>query len=90
MTAVAPMSCFVMCVGFSPVVFFAVSIFWRAAITAGLAKADAPLNKVVGAIKAQFRLESLGVNAIDKKKGVNDFDKQYKELYKSLLAVMRP
>ncbi|MFN8302598.1 MAG: hypothetical protein U0U46_08905 [Saprospiraceae bacterium] len=68
----------------------AVSIFWRAAITAGLAKADAPLNKVVGAIKAQFRLESLGVNAIDKKKGVNDFDKQYKELYKSLLAVMRP
>lgn len=68
----------------------AVSIFWRAAIAAGLAKADAPLNKVVGALKAQFSLDSLGANAIDKKKKINDFDEQYKELYKSLLAVMRP
>lgn len=67
----------------------AVSIFWRAAVTARLAKADAPIYKVTAAMKEQFSMK-LGQNAIDKKKEIADFGEKYREIYKNLLAIMRP
>lgn len=67
----------------------AISVFWRAAVTAGLAKADAPIYKVTPAISEHFG-NKFGVNAIDKKKDLADFGETYKELYKALLAIMRP
>jgi hypothetical protein len=68
----------------------AVSIFWKASVTTGLAKADAPVYKVTKAMKEQFLMDSLGPNAIDKKKEIADFGEEYKELYKRLLKIMRP
>ncbi len=67
----------------------AISVFWRAAVKAELAKADAPIYKVIEAVKEQFS-EYFGQNAIDKKREIAAFGDEYKELYKSLLAIMRP
>lgn len=67
----------------------AASIFWRAAVTAGLAKADTAAAKISTAIGSQFSFY-LGPNAIDKKREIADFGEDYKELYKSLLKIMRP
>jgi hypothetical protein len=70
----------------------AVTMFWRAAVKMGLAKADAPVYKVVEAIKAQFSV-SFGQNAIistKQKKEIADFGEDYKELYKALCEIMRP
>jgi hypothetical protein len=67
----------------------AISVFWRAAVKAGVAKADAPIYKVIEAIKEQFS-EHFGQNAIDKKKDIADFGDEYKELYERLCAIMRP
>lgn len=68
----------------------AVSVFWRAAVKTGLAKADAAIYKVSPAIKSQFSFESLGINAIDKKRDIDEFGEVYREMYKALLTVMRP
>lgn len=67
----------------------AASVFWRAAVTAGLAKADTAAAKISTAIGSQFSFY-LGPNAIDKKREIADFGEDYKELYKSLLKIMRP
>jgi hypothetical protein len=67
----------------------AISVFWRAAVTAGAAKADAPIYKVTSALSEQFG-NKFGQNAINKKKEIADFGETYKELYKALLAIMRP
>lgn len=70
----------------------AVTIFWRAAVKMGLAKADAPAYKVAKAIEAQFSVP-LGQNAIistKQKKEIADFGEDYKELYKALCEIMRP
>ncbi len=68
----------------------AVSVFWRACVTSGLAKADAPVYKVSNAMREQFSMNSLGQNAIDRKKEISEFGEEYKELYKQLLQIMRP
>lgn len=67
----------------------AVSIFWIAVVTARLAKADAAANKVSRAMEKQFDMD-LGVNAINKKKKIADFEATYRELHKNLLSIMRP
>lgn len=68
----------------------AVSVFWRAAVKTRLAKADAPNGKVSQAIKMQFGIDSLWINAIDQKRDIAQFGEPYKELYKKLLSEMRP
>lgn len=72
---------------------FAISVFWRAAVAAGLAKADAPAYKVTEFLKERFQMESLGKGAIDKKKDIESFDKPgentFQNLYNQLLHEMK-
>lgn len=67
----------------------ALSVWWRAAVATGLAKSDAPIYKVIDAIKEQFSVH-FGQNAIDQKREIADFGKEYEELYDRLYAIMRP
>lgn len=70
----------------------ALTMFWRAAVKTGLAKADAPAYKVSKAAEAQFSVH-FGQNAIistKQRKEIADFGEDYKELYKALCEIMRP
>jgi len=70
----------------------AVTMFWRAAVKTGLAKADSPVYKVIKAIEVQFSIP-FGQNAIistKQKKEIAEFGEDYKELYKALCDIMRP
>lgn len=65
-----------------------VTIFWRAAIAAGLAKADAPGYKVAPFLKDRFRLDSLGKNAIEKKRKIDSYDLDLQKIYNTLVHSM--
>ena len=67
----------------------AITIFWRAAIAAGLARADAPMLKVIPFLKDYFKLEKLGKNAIDKKRKIEEYDRRFQALYNELLFKMQ-
>ena len=66
-----------------------ISIFWRAAVKCGLAKAGAPVYKVVNALGAQFGIK-FGKNSIDLKSRIGDFEEELQALHKRLEAMMRP
>lgn len=65
------------------------SVFWRACVTANLAKPDAPVYKVAPAAGEQFGMP-FGQNAINLKKDISDFGEDYNQLYKDLLGIMQP
>jgi hypothetical protein len=70
----------------------AVSLFWIAAIAAGLAKSSAPVSKVSPFLAALFNVP-LGVNAVNKKKKAEDYDlgtddTVFQKLYNELLTQM--
>ena len=65
-----------------------VTIFWRAAITARLAKADAAVSKVAPFLKDRFRLDSLGKGAIDKKRKIESYDRDLQNIYNTLVHLM--
>ncbi len=67
----------------------AISVFWRAAVAAGLAKSDAPVYKVCAFLRERFKMERLGKNAIDKKKRIEEFGHEFQELYNKLLHAMK-
>ena len=70
----------------------AVSLFWIAAIAAGLAKPSAPVSKV-SPFLAELLNVPLGVNAVNKKKKAEDYDlgtddTVFQRLYNELLTQM--
>ena len=66
----------------------AVSLFWVAAIAAGLAKADVSGYRVSECLKSRFKMRSLGKNAIDRTAKPSKFDTEQQRLYNELLAFM--
>lgn len=65
----------------------AVSLYWRALVATGLAKAEKPMVSVVDGMGLQFSID-LGKNAINKNKKPEAYKRDEQDLYNNLLMAI--